>query len=443
MKLFQFNKKRNKPTFRITKTDRNWVEDNFKWLIKVFGYPARQSEQLIISDKFFPKTFSNSGLLVQNLMEDLCNLVGLDATKIEFKIHQDLRDVYGIPFEMYGKPFETETEVKENAYKIHIAKSISQRPNRLMFSLIYEFIKIRFIESNLQFDTGEDTSLFIFIGGIYFGFGVPLAQNLTDRGRVDDGFWETKWNYVSDMPSEVMAFGLATYSKLIEQDHPAWKNELPKALKNQFEEAIQLLDKTSSPVFNKAELYANDLIQLADKAYLKNNFKEAIATLEKALLVTKDEWLKAEIYNTMGYAQIRSGEHQKSILNFQKALQIDPNYGFAYDNLGYSLIQLGRLEEGKQQLIKAMQTENNDNAYTYRNLALYQLAKNELEQAESNFQLSFESETVGVDLLEWHYANFLFRQNETAKGMEYLKKAADKGESEAMKQMSEINKKER
>jgi tetratricopeptide (TPR) repeat protein len=292
----------------------------------------------------------------------------------------------------------------------------------------------------LQYDTGDDTSLFIFIAGIYFGFGIPLSQNLTDRGRIDDGFWETKWNYVSEMPNEVMAFGLATFSKLIEQENPDWKNELPQELRLQFEGAIAFLNDSPSTVFSKAELDANDLFNQADKEYQNGDFDSAITTLQKILFLTEDEMLKADVYNNIGYYQLRSGEYEKSIQNFHKALQIDPNYGFAYDNLGYSLIQTGQLEEGKLQLQKALKTENNDNAYTYRNFALYHLAKNELEQAESNFQLAFESETVPVDLLELHYADFLIKQNETEMGMEYLEKAVEKGEPEALKRMNEIKK---
>ncbi|AKP50938.1 hypothetical protein CA2015_1501 [Cyclobacterium amurskyense] len=99
MKLFGFNKKEK--TFRITNPDREWVEDNFKWLIKFFGYPNRQSEQIIITEKFFPNAFSNRGLLIQNvIIKDLSNFLGLHSSKIKFEIHQDLRDVYRMPFEM-------------------------------------------------------------------------------------------------------------------------------------------------------------------------------------------------------------------------------------------------------------------------------------------------------------------------------------------------------
>jgi Tfp pilus assembly protein PilF len=356
-----------------------------------------------------------------------------------FEVHEDLRDVYGMPFATVNKQYEAETEILENnSYKLHIAKITIKQPNRLIFSLIYEFIRIRLIEDKLPFETEEDTSLFIFIAGIYFGFGIPLLHNLTDRGRVDDGFWVTKWSYFSEMPNEVMIFGLATYSKLIGHDNPEWKSELSQVLKQQFDDAIKLINKTPPTIFSKAELDANDLFHFADNAYKNGNYKESISNLEKILTLTNDEFLKADVHNNIGYNQIRCGEFEKSIASFHKAIRIDPNYGFAYSNLGYSLIQIGKLEEGKKQLDKALKTNDNDIAYIYRNLALYHLAKNDLEKAENNFQLAFETETVPVDFLEFYYANYLIKIGEKEKGMEYLKRAVEKGEPEAIERMNEL-----
>ncbi|MGD1958108.1 MAG: tetratricopeptide repeat protein [Fulvivirga sp.] len=438
MKLFGFNKKAKATKFIITETDRNWVEDNFKWLIQAYGYPNRQSEQILISKDYFPNTFTSKGTAIKPLIDDLGELMDIDPEKIVFEIHEDLRDSYGVPYMSEGKSSEAETEILINGYKLHIAKSITKRSNRLVFSLIYEFIKIRLLESGLKFDTGEDTELFIFLAGIYFGFGIPLAQNLTDRGRASDGFWETKWNYISQMPNEVMAFSLASYSKLRDEDTPEWLNELPSELRSQFEKAMDLLNESPSPLVNKAELEANDLLHQAYKECEDHDFEAAISTFQKVLFLTKDELLRANTYNNMGYNLLRVGEYEKSIPNFQNALQIESNYGYAYDNLGYALIQLGRLEEAKQQLDHARSTENNELAYSARNLALYYQAKNETEEAQKNFDLAFESATLPVDLLEFHYAKFLISKGETHKGIEYLEKAVEKGEPEAIALKNEL-----
>lgn len=439
MKIFRSNKKAKKNRFRITEADRSWVEDNFKWLIQVYGYPKRQHQQIVVSEQFFPGAFAARSVNIQALIEDLCQLFDIESSKIFYDMHADIRDSYRTPYIMEGTSFEAETEVLDNGYKIHLAKSITTRPNRLIFSLIYEFINIRLTEDQLQYDTGQDSSLFIFIAGIYFGFGLPLAQQLTDRGRVNDGLWETKWTYVSEMPHELMAYGLAMYVKLLEQESPAWTDELPKELQTQFEGAVAFLNESSSFIDYKTELKASDLFFQANQAYQNKNFDLAISTLQQILPIVDNESLKADVYNNLGYYQLRKSAYEQSILHFQEALRRQPDMGFAHDNLGYALIQLGQLEAGKQQLDQALRTDNNDNAYTYRNLALYHLGKNEIDEARKNFQLAFESQTVPVDLLEFHYADFLLDQGDTDKGMAYLQKAVEKGEPEAIQRMRDIN----
>lgn len=195
-------------------------------------------------------------------------------------------------------------------------------------------------------------------------------------------------------------------------------------------------------IYNRNELKANDLFDQSFNESKNGDFESAIGTLQKIVYLTDDKQMKADVYNNIGYYQLRIGEYEKSIPNFQKALQLDPDFGFAHDNLGYAFLLTGQVEEGKRQLDRALETGNNDAAYSYRNLALYYSAKNEPEKAEHNFRLAFDYKTIPVDLLEFHYANFLIHQGETKKGMEYLEEAVKKGEQEAIKQMSEITKNE-
>jgi tetratricopeptide (TPR) repeat protein len=440
MKLFGFLKNKENDTFRITEPDRLWVEDNFRWLIKVFGYPYRESEQIILSENYFPKTFKGYKVFIENIIKDLCSLLQIQEEKISFEVVNDIRDSYGMPYEIEGRPFETELEIEEGKFKIHIANSLQKHSKRLFYSLVYEFIRIKLTDNKLQFDTGDDTDLFIYLAGIYFGFGVLLSQNLQDTGRVDDGFWETKWNYISEMPNEIMAFSLATYSKLIEQDSPKWKDDLPRDLKSQYEKAIKYLAENPSELYDKKELDANELFKTAYDQYLRNEFEEAITNLQKILFLTNDDVMKADVYNNLGYYNLRLKNYEQSVKNFKNSIQVHPEYGYANDNLGYALIQLGKLEEGKEWLDKAKETENNDIAYTYRNLALYYQAKGEINKAEDYFKKSVDSVTDSVDLLEYHYADFLIQNGETEKGLEFLKKAVDKGEPEAIEKMNEIKK---
>ncbi len=440
MKLFGFFKNKENDTFRITEPDRLWVEDNFRWLINVFGYPYRESEQILLSENYFPKTLKSDSVIIENIVKDLCSLLQMEEEKITFEVVTDIRDTYDMPYEIGGKPFETELEIKEGKYIIHIANSLHKHPKRLIHGLVYEFIRIKLTDNKLQFDTGDDADLFIYLAGIYFGFGVLLSQNLEDTGRVVDGFWDTKWYYISEIPNEVMAFALATYSMLIEQDSPKWKDDLPSDLKSQFVKALKYLNENPSVLYNKQELQANELFKMADDQYLKNDFENAIVNLQKILFLTNDEVMKANVYNNLGYYNIRLKNFEQAVTYLQSSINIIPDYGYTNDNLGYALIQLGKLEEGKEFLEKALTTGNNDIAYTNRNFALYYQAKGEMNKANEYFKKSFDSVTDSVDLLDYHYADFLIHKGEIESGLEFLKKAVEKGEPEAIERMNEIKK---
>lgn len=440
MKLFGYFKNKDINTFRITEPDRLWVEDNFRWLIKVFGYPYPESVQILFSENYFPKTFKGDKVSIDNIIKDLCSLLQIREEKISFEVVNDIRDLYGVPYEIEEKPFETELEIQEEEYKIYIANSLQKHPKRLVYNLVYECIRIKLTDNKLQFDTGDDTGLFIYLAGIYFGFGVLLSHNLRDTGRVNDGFWETKWNYISEMPNEIMAFALATYSKLIDQDLPKWKEDLPDDLKSQFENAIKYLTDYPSELYDTKELEANVLFKTAYDQYVKNEFEEAIANLQKILFLTGDDIMKADVYNNLGYYSTRLKKYEQSVSYLKNSIQIIPDHEYANNNLGYALIQLGMLEEGKEFLEKTLATENNDAAYTYRNLAIYYHAKGEINKAEDYFKKSFESLTAPVDLLEYHYADFLIKNGEIEKGLEFLTKSVEKGEPEAIEKMNEIRK---
>jgi tetratricopeptide (TPR) repeat protein len=423
--------------FKITEDDRLWVEENFRWLKDVFGYPNKMEEQLLLTPKCFPETFAAQTVSIDNVVTDLCKLFGIPRNIVRYEIHTDLRDYNNIPYQIEGQAFECETELKKGEYTIFVANSLLKHPERLIYSLIYEFIRIRLTESDLEFDVGgDDTGLFIYLAGIYYGFGVILAQNFLHSGRSSDGMWEIKWNYGSIMPQPVMAFSLATYANLRGESDPSWKNEFKGDFKKMLEDAIAYLKANPNDLYDEAEVKANDLFNQANEHFEKHEMEEAIATLQKILFLTSDAHLKADVYNNMGYYYMRTKDYQQGISNFRKALALGEEYGFANDNLGYALIMTGELEEGLTYLKKAMQTANNDPAYTFRNFALYHQRRKEPHLAEQFFQRAFELNTP-VDLLEYHYGEFLLEQGDIENAKEFFLRSAEKKEEEGMEKLRE------
>jgi Tfp pilus assembly protein PilF len=415
MKILGFALSSNNGRFKISDTDKQWVESNFKWLIQVYGYPNRMEEPVLFNPQSFPTVLAAKEVTVDNVITDLCVLFGLSRDVITFELHTDIRD-FNIPYGMEGKISECEAELKKGAHKLHILKSAQKVPEHLLHRMIVEFIRIRLSESEVEFDAGgDDTGLFLYLAGIYFGFGVILAQNLYHTGRAADGMWEIKWNYGSPMPEVVMAFSLATYANISGENNPKWKEEFKSDFRALLDGALEFVKANPNDLYDEAEVKSNDLFNLSNEQIDNHDYEGAVATLQKILFLTEDYTLKADVYNNIGYYSLLTKNYQQGISNFRKALALGPDYGFANDNLGYALIMNGELEEGWSYLEKAMQTGNNDPAYTHRNMALYYQRKKQFELAEEFFQKAFAAGTP-VDLLDYHYGEFLLEQGKPVIG---------------------------
>jgi len=61
--------------------------------------------------------------------------------------------------------------------------------------------------------------------------------------------------------------------------------------------------------------------------------------------------------NNLGLALFQRGLHAQAVPNFQKAVLYNPKFCVAYNNLGMTLLELGRLEEAERALARALSAE--------------------------------------------------------------------------------------
>jgi Tfp pilus assembly protein PilF len=429
---------------RITDNDRGWVEESFKWLIDIYGYPGSSKSQITFTEFTFPLSFQSDKTNAELLIKDLLGLLGLQNISISVEYISDLRDITNIPFEIQGYSPETELVTKinegEKTYSLAIYNNLLSHPPRLLHDLILEIIKIKFEVDNINYENSEETEAFLYLVAVYFNLGFLLTQGMRNSGTSISGFWERKWNYTSLVPDDLMGYALAFNSMLKMEPDLQWTEKLPSQIKQSYFSSSEYFKKTRPALFNQQELEATNLLTAADNFSDANNFDSAIESLRKALFLTNDDFMKATIYNNIGYYLLRKQEYAKSIANFQKALEIYPGFGFANDNLGFAFIMSGDLETGRHYIECALKTEKNDDGYSYRNLALYyQLKKNYL-LAEEYFKMSFLSKGLPVDLLEFFFARFLFETGKEEEALKYLDLAIAKGEPEAVSFKNSFNK---
>lgn len=436
MGFFSF-KKKSKIT--IHKQESDWVNQTFKLLISGLGIERNNHKQIKFSREFFPNTFAGSNTLIKAIIIDLTNILELNDVNIKYDIQEDLRDIYGVEFETTGNLFECSLDYDENCYQLHIANSIVNESHRLVYCLIKEFSLIKLNEVAKDYDFNVDPGMFVYLVGIYLGFGVILAQNLADIRSYEDGDYRVNKTYISEMPLELMAFSLAYNSKLIGLDKPSWVGELPKPIDQFYQDSIELMEENDLFNITSDDIRVWNSFYQADTHYNKYEFEEANEILKNIDTSFSTIKIQSEVADSIGYNYLRMNNFEKSREYFQLAKELDPMNGYSISNLGYVLLRLGEIEDSRELNELALTFKLNITSYIYRNIALYHLMKNELVESEKFFDLALDFDDNNVDYLEYHYAELLIAKGEIDKAKKYLRISIKKKEKEGINLMNRID----
>ena len=121
--------------------------------------------------------------------------------------------------------------------------------------------------------------------------------------------------------------------------------------------------------FNKGLDYAED-----------GQWENAVQEFDKAIQVDPDY---AEPYYNRGYSYDELGQYQTAIDDYTMAIQLDPDYAEAYANRGNTYDTLGQYEQALLDLNTAIQINPNEawahyiRAFVYRNLGQNLLANSD------------------------------------------------------------------
>lgn len=121
-----------------------------------------------------------------------------------------------------------------------------------------------------------------------------------------------------------------------------------------------------------------DLLNKALKEHLSGNLKGAIELYKQSIEIQPT----AEAYTYMGWAYGMLGEFEKAINLCLKAIEIDPEFGNPYNDIGSYLIALGRLDEAIPWLKRAISSKRYEaRHYPHINLARIYLMKGKFMDA--------------------------------------------------------------
>ncbi len=132
---------------------------------------------------------------------------------------------------------------------------------------------------------------------------------------------------------------------------------------------------------------AIDLFQKAYKFQMDNDFDLAIEYYKRSI----EAYPTAEAYTFLGWTYGFQGKLQEAISECKKAIDIDPEFGNPYNDIGAYLIELGKYEEAIPWLEKATNAKRYEpKHYPHFNLGRIYLAKGMINKALEEFHKSLE-----------------------------------------------------
>lgn len=138
-----------------------------------------------------------------------------------------------------------------------------------------------------------------------------------------------------------------------------------------------------------AERQAYLLWQEGYHHHLAGAYDQAIAAYRRSIAIHPT----AEAHTFLGWSLSYLGQLDEAIAECKAAIEIDPEYGNPYNDIGVYLIDLGRLEEAVPWLEKATRAERYCcYQFPHFNLGRIQLMKGQLAAARRSFEqaLSYE-----------------------------------------------------
>jgi Tfp pilus assembly protein PilF len=131
------------------------------------------------------------------------------------------------------------------------------------------------------------------------------------------------------------------------------------------------------------------LLQQAYQAQMQGDYDHAVELYTKSL----DIFATAEAHTFLGWTYHFQGKVDEAIAECKRAIEVDPDFGNPYNDIGSYLISLGRLDEAIPWLERAIAAPRYDpRHFPYFNLGRVYHAKGMLTRARQCFQQALRIE---------------------------------------------------
>ncbi len=208
----------------------------------------------------------------------------------------------------------------------------------------------------------------------YFELGESV-QGKTQPAQLSE---LTSFNLQTNLSQEMTYLSLFTLGmyRYLDDD---WKQAA-----TYYERALAVSQQTNIPIASlRTEVV---YYYLGNSSYYRELDEKAIASYDKAIEINPDD---DYAWNNRGVALGNLGKYEKEIASYEKAIEINPDYDYAWYNRGVALGNLGKYEKAIASYEKAIEINPDyDAAWNNRGVALGNLGRS--EKAIASFDKAIE-----------------------------------------------------
>jgi len=132
-----------------------------------------------------------------------------------------------------------------------------------------------------------------------------------------------------------------------------------------------------------------ELLQEAYQAQMEEDYDQAVALYQRSIAIHPT----AEAHTFLGWTLHFQGKLEEAIEECKKAIEIDPDFGNPYNDIGAYLIELKRYDEAVPWLDRALEAKRYDpRHFPHFNLGRVYLAKEMFNRAREHFEQALRIE---------------------------------------------------
>ncbi len=250
----------------------------------------------------------------------------------------------------------------------------------------------------------------------------------------------------------------------LDNDFVLAKYNLGEAYSNtqELDKSLTLLKQIESEYKDSSFYY----VTLSNILIKKNNFDEAKNNLENAIRLDKNN---DKALTNLGFILYSEKKYDVAKANFERAIEINLKQDLAYNNLsliyayeenypkaveyvekaidlnknslyennkGYYLLNIGKFEDGKKLIDKAIEADSK-NAWAYRNLGVYYFLKKDFTKAIAEFEKSDKLDP-SVELLNYYLGLSQESLGNTTKACQYWNVGVQLNEQKSIEKLAEF-----